>query len=623
MLKPGIFLLLLASAPAPPASAEQPVTPETWNLADLYPDTSAWELACARLKDDIAGLGEYSGRLGDRNGAVLEEFLGKRYAVRRELARAFSYASNGASADTREPEAQGRRLSATSLFTSLGEATAFVEPDLLALGEEKVRAMLRARPGLNTYRHPLQEVLRHGPHTLDERGETLLAGAAEVRQAPFSAYRVLANADMPWPSTTLEDGTEVELNQAAFRKHRSSSVRADRQAVFDTYFGGWKRFEATAGTLLDAQVRADKFDAGSRGYESSLAASLAGHALPESVYRTLISETNTSLPTMHRYLRLRSRLLGIEDLGYHDIYPPIVASDESYPITRGKQMCLESAAPLGDDYVAGMKAGFEGRWMDTFPRPGKASGAYMSGAAYDVHPFVLMNYSDEYDSVSTLAHEWGHAMHTVLANGQPYHLARYATFIAEIASTFNEALLLDHVLGEAKDDDERLFYLGHALEQLRGTYFRQTQFAEFELWMHEEMAAGRPLTGARLTEQYGELLRRYHGHDEGVMTIDDAHAVEWAVVPHFYFNFYVFQYATSVAAASLLAEEVLAGLKQGDTEPRERYLNLLRAGGKDHPHTLLLEAGVDLTTPEPYRAMARRMEAIMDEIEILLARRSD
>jgi oligoendopeptidase F len=619
MLAPKILFIALAVVAAP-ASAETPVvTAETWQLADLYTDTGPWDAARGEVEAELETLATFAGRLGQKNGAVLLEFLDLRYALRRKLGRVYSYASNGASENTRDSEAQSRRLVASALFTKLGETTAFVEPELLRLGADAVRKMLRKQEGLATYRFPIEEVLRSAPHTLDEQGEALLASAGELRQGPFSAYRVLANADMPWPTATLADGTEVELTQSAYRAHRSSPLRADRELVFNTYFDGWKRFEATSGALLDAQVRADRFDATARGYPSSLAASLAPNALPEAVYRTLVAVTNASLPTMHRYLRLRARMLGLDDLGYHDIYTSLVASDETYPIKRGKQMSLDSAAPLGDEYVAIMKRGFDERWMDTYSRPGKSSGAYMSGAAHDVHPFVLMNYADDYDSVSTLAHEWGHALHTVLSREQPYHLSRYATFIAEIASTFNESLLLDHVLSKARTDDERLFYLGNALEQLRGTYFRQTQFAEFELWMHEEIAAGRPLTGARLSEQYGELLRRYHGHDDGVMTIDPRYTVEWAVVPHFYFSFYVFQYATSIAAASLLAEEVVAGLAKGNTEPRDRYLTLLRAGGSDHPHDLLLKAGVDLTSPEPYRAMARRMDKIMDEIEGILA----
>jgi oligoendopeptidase F len=275
--------------------------------------------------------------------------------------------------------------------------------------------------------------------------------------------------------------------------------------------------------------------------------------------------------------------------------------------------------PLGDEYVAAVRKGFESRWMDVYPQPGKRSGAYSNGAAYDVHPFVLLNYNDDYESVSTLAHEWGHAMHSALANAaQPFPTADYPTFVAEVASTFNEALLLQKMLAEAKSDDERLFLLGSSLENMRGTFFRQAMFAEFELAIHEAVEKDEALTGERLSRMYGDLLRRYHGHDQGVVRIDDAYTVEWAYIPHFYFNFYVYQYATSLAASALLARDVMDG-KPG---ARERYLGLLEAGGSRYPYEMLKEAGVDLASPAPYRALETRMNWAMDEIEKIVARRS-
>jgi oligoendopeptidase F len=311
-------------------------------------------------------------------------------------------------------------------------------------------------------------------------------------------------------------------------------------------------------------------------------------------------------------------MLGIEDLGYHDIYPALVESDKKFPLEQGKRLALESSAALGPAYAEVMAHGLDSRWMDAYPRPGKVSGAYMNGSVYDEHPFVLMNYNDDYESVSTLAHEWGHAMHSYLSNrAQPYPTANYSIFLAEIASTFNEALLLEHMLGQARNDDEKLFYLGNALENLRGTYFRQTMFAEFELTIHDRAEAGEALTGAKLTSIYGDLLRRYHGHDQGVLKIDDLYAIEWAYIPHFYYNFYVYQYATSLAASSLLAETVL----KGEPGAVERYMGLLKAGSSDYPFELLQEAGVDMTTAAPYRAVVTRMNAIMDQIEDILDRR--
>jgi oligoendopeptidase F len=304
---------------------------------------------------------------------------------------------------------------------------------------------------------------------------------------------------------------------------------------------------------------------------------------------------------------------------YYDIYPPLVASSLKYPLEQAKKMVLESVKPLGERYVAAMARGFENRWMDTYPRPHKQSGAHMAGSAYDVHPYVLMNYNDNYESVSTLAHEWGHAMHSYFSNAaQPFMNSDYATFVAEIASTFNEALLLEHALKNAQSDDERLLYLGSALENLRGTFFRQAMFAEFERDIHARVDQGESLSGKRLSEMYGEILRRYHGEREGVVKIDELYTVEWAYIPHFYYTFYVFQYATSIAASSLLADAVL----KGEPGARERYLKLISAGGSDYPYDLVKAAGVDLATPAPYQAVIARMNRVMDEIEAIEARRN-
>jgi oligoendopeptidase F len=311
-------------------------------------------------------------------------------------------------------------------------------------------------------------------------------------------------------------------------------------------------------------------------------------------------------------------MLGVKEMRYYDIYPPLVGGGREYPIDEAVQLMLDSVKPLGDEYVAAMKKGIEERWMDVHPRPRKQSGAHMAGAAYDVHPYLLLNHNDNYESVTTLAHEWGHAMHSYFSNRtKPFPTARYATFTAEIASTTNEGLLLDHVLRTAKNDDERLLYLGSALEGLRGTFFRQAMFAEFEQKVHAMVDAGQSVTGQQLTQIYGEILRRYHGDAQGVVKIDDLYAIEWAYIPHFYRAFYVFQYATSIAAGSIFADAIL----QGRPGAREKYLKLISAGGSDYPYELVKAAGVDLATREPYDAIVARMNRIMDEIEALLARR--
>jgi oligoendopeptidase F len=384
----------------------------------------------------------------------------------------------------------------------------------------------------------------------------------------------------------------------------------------DAFFGALKAFERTTGVTYYGQLKDDAVHARVRHYSDSLHAALDRTNLPPAVYDQLVAQANATLPTLHRYFRLRARMLGVPQMRYYDIYPPLVAGSRRFGLAEAKADVLAAVAPLGERYVAGLRKGFDGGWMDAYPRPRKRSGAYMNGTAYDLHPFLLLNYNGDYESVSTLAHEWGHAMHTVLANAaQPFQTARYATFTAEIASTVNEALLLEHMLQKAQDDDERLLYLGSALEQLRGTFFRQAMFAEFEREVHARADRGEALSGASFTRIYGELLRRHHGD---AVAIDDLYAVEWSYIPHFYRGFYVFQYATSIAAASLFAERILAG----DAGARERYLAMLEAGGSDYPYELVKRAGVDLAQPAPYQALTRRMDAVMDRIEAILAKRN-
>jgi len=532
--------------------------------------------------------------------------------------RLSSYAGMASDADTRDADNQQRRTEAQILGSKLAEKVSFIDPEILEIGAEKLVGFLNDLAALEPYRHDIQDTLRQSEHVLDKEAEAMMAATSMIRRLPSNTYRTLANADMPWPTITLSNGEEVRLDQSAYTKYRSVESRDDRKAVFESFWGKWKEYERTMGTTLAGQVNVHIFSQRQRGYANSLTASLDNNKIPETVYRTLISETGNNLDTLHRYFKLRGRMLGVDDLRYFDIYPSLVQTDLEFPISSGKQLTLEATVPLGSAYTEVMSSAFDSRWMDVYPRPGKRSGAYMNDGVYDVHPYVLMNYNDDYESVSTLAHEWGHAMHSYLASkSQPYPTADYSIFTAEIASTFNEALLLEHMLKKAVDDEERLYYLGNALETLRGTYFRQTMFAEFELAIHDRAETGEALTGPKLTKIYADLLRRYHGHDEGVMTIDDLYTVEWAYIPHFYYNFYVYQYATSLAASSLLAEAVI----QGRPGAVENYMNLLKAGGSDYPYELLKPAGVDMASAAPYHAVFTRMNAIMDQIESILDRR--
>ena len=362
------------------------------------------------------------------------------------------------------------------------------------------------------------------------------------------------------------------------------------------------------------------FEAKARRYRSALDAALSGPNIPTAVYHTLIEAAHRHLPSLHRYFRLRQRMLSLEDLHYYDIYPPLVASDRFFDIDESKELTMASVAPLGSHYLELLGQGLAGNWMHVYPQAGKAPGAYMYGDVYDVHPYLLLNHNGQFDSLSTFTHEWGHAIHTMLAKEQnPYETAGYATFTAEIASTTNEVLLQEYMLGQEITDEERLFYLGTALEAVRGTFFRQVMFAEFELMIHQLVETGEALSGEKMTEVYGGLLRRYHGADQGVMAIDPAYAVEWAFIPHFYRNFYVFQYATSIAGGTMFAERFLSG----DGQARDDYLAVLSAGGSRYAYELLKEYGIDMATEAPYDALIARMDRVMDDIEAILDRREN
>ena len=586
----------------------------------MYPSVAAWQQDAAKLESQLKAFAACRGHLGD-SAARLKSCLDAFSDFTKRYARLETYASELLSEDTGKPESLELQEKSHSLGAQHSEATAFLRPEVLKLGRAKVAALLKGDKSLAIYRHVLDDIVRMAPHTLDAKGEAIVAAFELSSGAAGNTYRIMSNADMPWPTVTLSDGKVVKLDQSAYTEYREAHNRDDRKKVFDAFWGKWKEFERTYGVTLTEALKKDAVYTKVRRYPDTLTRSLDGNRLPPAVYNTLIAETNKGLPTLHRYFRLRGRMLGIKDgeMRYYDIYPPLVESSLKYSLDQAKTMTLEAVKPLGEDYVSAMRTGFENRWMDAYPRPRKQSGAHMAGSAYDVHPFVLMNYNDNYESVSTLAHEWGHAMHSYYTNkAQPFINSDYATFVAEIASTFNEAMLLEDALNNAKDDEERLLYLGSALEGIRATFFRQAMFAEFERDIHARVDKGESLSGKKLSEIYGDILRRYHGEKEGVVKIDDTYTVEWAYIPHFYYTFYVFQYATSIAASSLLADRVL----KGEPGARERYLKLLSAGGSDYPYELVKAAGVDLASPAPYRAVIARMNRVMDEIEAIEARRN-
>jgi oligoendopeptidase F len=592
-------------------------TNDTWNLADIYASTQAWNADAAKLERQMADFAKCAGHLAD--GAVrFKQCMDLRADMDRRMARLSTYASEKFADDTGSAANMELQQRAELLGTKLGEAESFASPELLKIGRKRIDAFLAKEPTLRIYAHPLDDVLRTAKHTLDKQGEELVASFGLIGGTGYNIHTTLTNSDLLWAKVKLASGEEVLIDQPGYEKYRQATNRADRKLAMDTFMASLKTYERSFGIMLYSKLKEDMTFAKVRHYPDSITASLDRNRLPVAIMDTLIAQTNANLPTLHRYFKLRAKMLGVQEMRYYDIYPPLVQSNMKFPIDVARRETIASVAPLGPEYVAAMRKGMGERWMDVYPRKGKQSGGHMAGSAYDVHPYLLINYNDDYESFTTIAHEWGHAMHSYLSNRQqPFVTSDYATFIAEIASTFNEELLLDHMLKVAKNDEERLFYLGSALEGLRGTFYRQAMFAEFEREVHKRADAGEAFTGEAFSKTYCDILKRYHGDAQGVLKIDDSDCIEWAFIPHFYYNFYVYQYATSIAASSLLAQRVVA------KEPGalEKYLALLKSGSSDYPYELVKKAGVDLATPAPYQAIVARMNSIMDEIEAILAKK--
>ena len=601
------------TATAQNAAPDQPDQIE-WDLSEIYPTLEAWDTARGQLATRVEGLAAYRGTLGE-SAVTLREAFDAISGTEKELSRLYVFAFLKADEDRRVSEDQERRGLAAALLSEFGEAVAFLSPELLSVGSETIQGYLAEDQGLAKHAFNIRNILRQEPHTLSDEAEQVIAATAPVVQGAERIYAMLTSSDLPFPKVTLSTGEEITLDQAAYSLHRASDNREDRKLVFDTFWGAWKGYETSIGQTLDTQVKAHVFQAKVRKYDSALDAALSGPNIPTAVYHTLVEAAHRHLPSLHRYFKIRQRMLGLADLHYYDIYPPLVASDRTFDIDESKALTLASAAPLGPHYLGLLGEGFAGNWMHVYPQTGKAPGAYMYGSVYDLHPFLLLNHNGQFNDVSTFTHEWGHAIHTMLSTEHnPFETSSYATFTAEIASTTNEVLLQEYMLGQDITDDERLFYLGTALEAARGTFFRQVMFAEFELKIHEMVEAGEALSGQKMSEVYEGLLRQYHGADQDVLTIDPAYAVEWSFIPHFYRNFYVFQYATSIAGGTMFAERFL----NGDTQARDDYLAVLSAGGSRHAYELLQEYGIDLATDAPYDALIARMDRVMDQIEAIL-----
>jgi oligoendopeptidase F len=591
-----------------------------WNLADVYPDVAAWRAAKDAIARELPRLRDYEGRLGS-SPQTLADALDEGFRIDKEIARLSVYAGMLADQDTREAGPQGMQQEMQQLAADFKAQTSYTEPELLRVGLGTLERFIDSEPRLQIYSFYLHDLARRAQHTLSDSEEKILADAMPLAASGHNIYNILANADFPYPTVTLSDGRTARVDPSGYAELRTLPNRGDRQTAMSTFFTSLGGFQRTFGTMMNANVQRMAFYAKARKYASHLEAALDGPNIPVSVYHRLIDGINRWLPSFHRYLKLRRRMMGLSDqLRYFDLYAPLVAEVQlTFTPEEAQRQILDAMKPLGGEYCEVVRRSFNERWIDFFPSTGKRSGAYSEGAAYDVHPYMLLNYLGQYNDVSTLAHELGHTMHSYYSNTrQPYALANYPTFVAEVASTFNEALLIERVLRNTTDTATRLSLLGSFLENIKATVFRQTQFAEFELRMHQTAEGGEPITGEALSRIYLDITRRYYGHAEGVCVVDDYVQHEWSYIPHFYMGFYVFQYATSFTAAEALSEKVLAG----EEAAREKYLTFLGSGMSKYPIELLKNAGVDMTTDEPLDFTMRKMNRVMDEIEEMLARRT-
>ncbi len=586
-----------------------------WNLAEIYPTDDAWKKEKEKFVADIPGLGKYQGSLA-KSAQELLAALDAVTALNKTYSRLYVYASMNSDQDTRESKYLSMVQEMGQIGSSLGAAAAFIEPEILKIDKAVVDGFVKQEKKLEIYKHYLDDILRRKAHTGTEGEEKIIADAGLMAGDAYNIHSIFSNADFPYPDVVLSDGKTVKLDQAAFGLNRTLANRDDRKKVFSTFFGKLDEYRRSFGTQLYAGVKQDMFFTRARKYNSSLESAVDANNIPPSVYHSLVNGVNANLPTFHRYLKLRQRILGVDQLHYYDLYAPLLKGvDLKYSVEEAQKNIIAALAPLGNDYVNVVKKACAERWIDMYPNTGKRSGAYSNGGAYDVHPYMLLNYNGQYNDMGTLAHELGHTMQSYFSNKtQPFATANYPIFVAEVASTFNEALLIDYMLKNIKDDQARLSLLGSYLENIKGTVFRQTQFAEFELKIHELAEKGESLTGDKFNEMYLEIVRKYYGHAKSVCIVDDEIKTEWAYIPHFYYNFYVYQYATSFTASAALSEKVMAG----DKAATKKYLEFLSAGGSKYPIDLLKDAGVDMTTPQPLELTMKKMNRVMDDMEKIL-----
>jgi oligoendopeptidase F len=585
---------------------------DTWRLEDIFASDEVWEKEFQEVKSLIPAAKEFQGKLGE-SADVLYDALQYQDQLLERLGKLYAYSHMRYDQDTTNSFYQGLDDRMKNLYSQAASSLAFVVPELLSIEEEKLNGFLAEKEELKLYEHSLEEINLQRPHILSAEQEALLAEASEVLGAAGNTFSMLNNADLEFPSIKDENGEEVEVTHGRFSRFLESADRRVRRDAFKAVYETYGKFRNTFSTTLSGNVKKDNFYARVRNYSSARHAALSDNNIPESVYENLVSTINDQLPLLHRYIKLRKKVLGLDELHMYDLYTPLV-KDVKMEISyeEAKDIILKGLAPLGEEYLGVLKEGFENRWVDVHENKGKRSGAYSSGS-YGTNPYVLMNWQNNVNNLFTLAHEFGHSVHSYYTRKtQAYPYGNYSIFVAEVASTCNEALLNDYLLKTIDDEQKRIYLLNHYLEGFRGTVFRQTMFAEFEHLIHQKAQNNEALTAESLTKDYYELNKKYYGTED--IVIDEEIGLEWSRIPHFYYNYYVYQYSTGFSAATALSKGILT-----EGEPAvERYIDFLKAGSSDYPIEVLKKAGVDMTSTKPIVEACKVFEEKLTELEQLL-----
>ncbi|MFQ3543899.1 oligoendopeptidase F [Halobacillus rhizosphaerae] len=600
----------MASTKQLPKREEVPVE-RTWKLENIFETDEKWYEELESIKKMLPEIKEFKDSLGE-SAENLYNLLSFQDKISNKIGRLFVYAHMRYDQDTTNSHYQEMNAKAENLYTKVASEMSFIIPEILSLPENTIKEFLEEYEPLQLYEHTLNEITRQRAHVLSEKEEKLLAGFSEIGANPSQTYGALNNADLTFPSIKNEDGEEVDLTHGRYIGFLKSEDRQVRKSAFDAMYDTFGSFKNTFASTLGGNVKKNNFNAHVKKYDRARQAKLDNNNIPETVYDNLIEAVNERLPLLNRYVELRKKVLGLDELHMYDLYTPLV-KDAELEVTydEAKSLVLKGLAPLGKEYLSIIEEGFENRWIDVEENKGKRSGAYSSGH-YGTNPFILMNWQDNVNNLFTLAHELGHSLHSYYTHkNQPYRYGNYSIFVAEVASTCNEALLNDYLLKNTKEEKEKLYLLNNFLEGFRGTVFRQTMFAEFEHEIHMHEQNGEALTADKLTELYYDLNKKYFGEN---VVVDEKIGWEWARIPHFYMGYYVYQYSTGYAAATALADQILT---EGD-QAVERYKGFLKAGSSDYPIEVLKAAGVDMTSKEPILAALDVFEEKLNEMEKLL-----